>query len=193
MPTHRDYPWERDARAHDAGGVPGAHTRATSPAASATSSWRLGWTWQALIILAILVGALRLSGLQLNLADSGSSAPAGPAWATAVATPLPSAAGTVATPPPTSSPQHTAAAAPTAGWSVSSMHSRWASGSRALEVWGATDAATGASVRVALHGAPGVRGKAVLAPAASGRFYVKVHIPPRLFHQSLRIQARVTG
>ena len=53
VPTHRDYPWERDAR---------AHPRADSPPGPAgrTTRW---WAWAALVLIGVLVLALKLAPL----------------------------------------------------------------------------------------------------------------------------------
>jgi hypothetical protein len=190
VPTHRDHPWERDARSGRAGGSPidvppsrevqttgVARARvAHGVAATPRATWRVPITLAIVAVLAI-AGMARLAPADPQTRGMGGAPPAGLPAANAPAGNLPTA----------ELPARTRALS--AG-SLSKLHSRFV-GRAALEVWGRTTAPDGSSVRMRVKAAGMPSTRVPEVPAVAGRFYAKVALPPALQGRRVSISARL--
>ncbi len=166
MPTHGDFPWERDARKRRQDGVrmdPSAPLRNTArPKTRPTARRQTGHVATAVLALTIAFVAIVLRGGDLpsltDLRDAAAGPPAAPA---------------AVVPPPR----------------VVTLESRFLS-RRTVEIWGSATAADGTTVRLSVR-VGGRRRKLVDVPAVAGRFYARETLPTRLRGQRLRLVARL--
>jgi len=180
VPTHRDHPWERDARSGRGAGAQRnppssrevltaglARQRPRRPAHGGGAAAPRA-TWKVPVVVGI-VALVAISGMS-RLGTPG---------------PVASATG----PPPPSIALPSRAGIATAG-SLSNLRSRFV-GRATLEVWGRTNAPDGASIRMRVA-APGAASIGVPeVPAVAGRFYAKVALPAELQGRGVNIRARL--
>jgi hypothetical protein len=175
VPTHRDFPWERDER---------AERRRTEAGAQPIVGSTTAPTWRPIPDRATGRGLTRsLSGLEiaaalgvcgvLIFAKTQVSLPA-------VVSP-PSSAPTIAmrTPPPAMPVVHT-------------LHSRLVSTTR-IQIWGTVNGPDGTTVRLSLK-ARGARARPItMTPAARGHFYASTSVPRSMRGRRLTVIADVTS
>jgi hypothetical protein len=73
---------------------------------------------------------------------------------------------------------------------LSGLRSRMV-GPSGVEVWGATNAVDGTTIKLTVRLQSGGRAQRVAVPAAGGRFYAKVTLEPVLRRRGLQIRARI--
>ena len=171
MPTHQDYPWERDARKWEErrGGGAARRTRLLE---------RPAVVWGVLAVAGLVV-VLQLPA-RTDQADPGAS----------FAPVVPTAPGR--TVPPSSSSPYPAAPRPTprSAGSVTDLRTRYV-GTANLEIWGTTNAADGASVEIRVTTARGGHEHVTAAPSAGGHFYASARIPRAMRGRQVSVEARV--
>jgi len=179
VPTHRDHPWERDARrrGRNAGSEghppPSREVQTASLARARVRRPAYGGgapapraTWRAPIAVAI-VAAIAIAAM------AGLTAPEPLAS-------LPSPSPAVGLPSTSDRSEG----------SVSDLQSRFI-GRGALEVWGRTTAPDGSSIRIRVQAADAAPIAVSEVPAVAGRFYVNVSLPSALQGRSVNIAARL--
>ena len=170
MPTHQDYPWERDARKR-------AERRRSHGAPRKRPLERPG----------VVCGVLVVAGLVLVLQRPAGPDPVdfvGPSAQVAPAAPVP------ATPPPSFTPDTTRRPTPRVAGSVTDLQTRYV-GTTTLEVWGATDAADGASVEIRMSTAVRGRDRVMVVPSAGGHFYASARLPWAMRGRRVSVEARI--
>ena len=168
MPTHQDHPWERDARKRE--------ERRPGQAAPRKRPLERG-----VVVWGVLAVAGLVVVLKLPARTDGADLPAPVAPATPVA---------VAPAPSSSAPDPAPRLAPAPAGSVTWLRSRYA-GTTALEIWGTTDAADGASIEIRVATAGGEHQHVVDAPSARGHFYASARIPRAMHGRRVSVEARV--
>jgi hypothetical protein len=162
VPTHRDYPWERDRRAAEQQARPASEPSAPMrrPGQLAPRRRDLGRRLGPLEVTVCLgVCALLFSVKAYQSEHSPASAsPVTPTLLPAV----------VQRP-----------AVPSVSGPISGLHSRFVSAAR-VQVWGRVDAADGTSVRVDIRPDGGPVAATVVAPTANRHFYAFVRVPKQL-------------
>jgi hypothetical protein len=178
VPTHRDYPWERDARAEAQRGSapPSRATRSRAPTASpavpgALGSGGLHRKVGGIEIVATLV--ICAAFLFLKVRHDGGAPSASPAARIGAAPP------TVALPSPVTP-------------SVHALHSRFV-GDRRLELWGSAQAADGMTVRISIEKEGAADRPLTTAPVSAGHFYATARVPKRLGTTHFTVVATLIG
>jgi hypothetical protein len=161
VPTHRDYPWERDARAErERADHPPPAVRAQTAGRRARGPvvpWGLNQTVGALEI----AGALGVCAVALFVKVHQAQTPAD----TRIAAPQP--------------PPHAIARSVPTTTAVQALHSRFVSKGR-LELWGRADAPDGTTVRVRIQTRSGAGRPLTTAPVSRGHFYATARLPEDL-------------
>ncbi len=184
MPTHRDVPWERDARAQRARKPPPADALASTvraarhaghPAPSARDDARSTRWGPVATALGVIVVLMMLASAHPTNRTATRTTPVVP----------------VAAAPQTLAPALTDTAPRARSGSLSMLRSRFVN-RETIEIWGRTTAPDGATIRIQITASGPVPDKLADVPATAGHFYVKVGLPSILRGRRLHIRARVS-
>jgi hypothetical protein len=165
VPTHGDYPWERDERAsrktHDPPGIYTPPPTSTPAPRQPTPSWSGGLALRRRLTAVEVGAAVTLVALLLWLKWDRLSLP----HASPLVSAGPPPPGLVTRPPGRRNPA-----------ALSGLHSRLVTRSR-VEVWGRVDAADGTTVRLTVSSPGAGPVRLALAPATARHFYTTARVP----------------